>query len=52
MSKTKTECNILVGTPRQVTYKCKIVGSHSGVGEDSLFAACEAVSLSMYLPTF
>jgi hypothetical protein len=53
MSETGTECNVLAGTPQQVTYSmCKIVGSNSSVGEDSLFAVCVAVSLSVFLPTF
>jgi hypothetical protein len=43
MSKTKTECNILVGTPKQVTCKCKFLGSHRGVAEDSLFAGYNAM---------
>jgi len=37
---------------KAVTQKNKILGSHSGVAEDSLFAGCDAVSLSVYLPTF
>jgi len=52
MSKTQTECNILVGTPKQVTHTCKILGSHSIVAEDSRFAGREAVSLSVHLPAF
>lgn len=52
MSETGNECNVLAGTPKQVTYMCKIVGSNSRVGEDSLFAVCDAVSLNVFLPTF
>ena len=52
MRRTKTESNNLVGISKQVTYTCKILGSHSSVAEDSLFAGCDAVSLSVYPPTF